>query len=423
MFILRPIVLGSAFNSCTACKPMLDLFHSGTRLLFALLALSAGQESAAQFLVTSNTLRGNGILQTCDTSMHVAFTTELLDDYACQFTPQITPGATQVNNTAWHYYSGLEWETAYGSPTIPYFSGEPYPMCLSVDAFDQVASQPCSTVVCKVVTPLPHAVCAQLVAGFSIGTVQGNSITFINESQFAGGQITGAFWSFGDGSALAAAPSPTHVFTGNGPFRICLTVVGAPPTNCSATVCQWLYMGPGGLTCGQLVSQGFAVLQHHDLVGVLDTSITSGMNHRIDWDFGDGAHATGTVAVHAYAPFQSYDLCGTLKAWGPLLADTCVSTFCQKVYPTEAVGMVEAEAERTVWAWPSPFNERLSVRTLSSGGELFLYDGLGRKALSATLAPGNEAYSVDASALTPGCYVAVLSEGGQRRFLRLVRNP
>ena len=419
----RPSDSGFACNCCTAFSHMLHLKPTALRILCAILLSLAGRASSAQYLVAGNTQRGSGILQSCDPSMQVDFVVDRLDNYACHFTPQITSGSTEVSSTVWHYFSGVEWVSAYGSPTIPYLGTEPYPMCLAVDAFDQIASQPCSTVVCKVVAPVPHALCAQLEANFSIGAIQGNLITFVDESQFEGGQIASAFWSFGDGSSIASTPSPAHEFFGSGPFQVCLTVVGAPPTNCTATICQWLYMGPGGMNCSDLVSQGFAILQHNEWVGALDTSLTSGMNHRVDWDFGDGAHATGIIAAHAYSPFQPYDLCGTLKAWGPLLPDTCVSTICRQVFPSVAIQVNEAMYSTDAWVWPSPFDDRLSVRAMPTGGVLVLFDGLGKEVLRASLEPGSSTQSVQASFLPPGLYTAVLSDGRHRQYLRVVRNP
>lgn len=391
--------------------------------LALLLLACAPSALLGQSLLGPQQLKGSGVLQTCDTSMHVDFSTALLDGYTCQFTPVIEPGAVQVNSTAWHFYNGFQWAEAYGSPTIPYFGPEPYPMCLSVDAFDPLAAMPCSTTVCKLITPVAYAVCADLQPAFSIGAVQGSTITFVDQTVFEGGQVEGAYWSFGDGSAIASSPSPTHEFSGAGPFRICLTVVGAPPTNCTATLCQWLYMGPGNLPCEQLVRHGFATLQYNEIVGAIDTSLTSGMNARIDWDFGDGARGSGAVVAHAYQPFQTYALCGTLKAWGPLLSDTCTSTICRDVYPMAAVSVAERDGAGALLAWPSPFDDELRIRPLPDGGEAQLLDGLGRRVLGLRLGGSPAPQPLPTGALPPGCYTLLLNERGTVKAQRVVKQP
>ncbi len=413
----------SASNSYTASEPMRTVWQAAFHAAALAAALCAPGFSFGQQLVGLHAQRGSGIMQTCDTSMHVDFSTTLLDGYACQFTPQVVPGITQVTSSIWHYYDGSAWLTAQGSPTIPYFGPEPYPMCLSVDAYDPETAQPCSTTVCKVVAPVPYALCAALTANFSIGAVQGNSITFLNQSLFVGGQLAGAFWSFGDGSAIASSPTPTHEFSGPGPFQVCLTVVGAPPTNCTATLCQWLYMGPGNLPCDQLVNQGFITLEYNELVGVIDTSTVSGMNARIDWDFGDGALATGNVVVHAYQPFQTYSLCGTLRTWGPLLSDTCVSTICREVYPMAAVSVPEPGVRDSLLAWPSPFIDAVSIAPLPTGGDLAITDGQGRVVLTLRMPASPQAMPVPLPSLQPGCYLLQLDSGGVRRAQRIVKAP
>lgn len=393
------------------------------RAFLATMALTAPLLLIGQLLGGLDTQRGGGVLQTCDSSMHVDFLTERLDGYVCQFTPVVDPGATQVNSSIWHYYDGVEWAEAIGSPTVPYFGPEPYPVCLTVDAFDLEASQPCSTTVCKVVTPLPYAMCGQLVADFTVGSVSGTSVTFVNQSVFPGGQIAGAYWSFGDGTSISAGLNPSHDFVGGGPFQVCLTVLGAPPTECYATRCKWFYMGPGDLECAQLVSQGFAVLQYNELVGVLDTSLTSGMDARIDWDFGDGATAQGLIALHAYEPFQTYELCGTLRVWGPLLPDTCLTTLCREVHPMPAVGIAERLTASGIIAWPSPFDDVLHLAPLRNGGRVALLDGLGRAVMERRIAASTQATLLPVGSLPPGCYTLLLYDGDERRTQRLVKQP
>ncbi|MFN3874942.1 MAG: PKD domain-containing protein, partial [Flavobacteriales bacterium] len=323
----------------------------------------------------------------------------------------------------WYLHNGLSWLQVASAPAVSFSGSGPYPVCHEAQAFDQVASQPCSTVVCKLIRPQPYAVCAALQPAFSIIGVSGSGITFADQSLFPGGAIASLTWSFGDGSPMASDASPTHAFNGSGPYQVCLTVVGAPPESCTATLCQWLYIGSGGLPCEQLVSQGFLMLQYDNLVGVLDTSLTSGMEARVEWDFGDGASASGIVAVHGYDPFGEYQLCGTLRAWGPVLSDTCWSTLCRTV-TFAAIGMDEgAIAGQEALAWPSPFDHRLVVRALPSGGRLELFDGMGRAALSLWLAPSTVPQPLALAPMPPGLYTLVLTEGSKRGVQRMARQP
>lgn len=391
---------------------------SRNRCLSGLFATALWSISCAQMLSGPITARGSGILQTCDTSMHVDFDVALLDNYSCQFQPVVAPGNTTIISQSWQYYADETWWQAYGAPTIPYYSALPYPMCLTVEAFDQVAMQSCSTAVCKIIQPVEHALCAGLTADFTISSVQDSTVTFQSLAQFTDGIIAYEAWSFGDGTGLST-PSSTNTFSGPGPFEVCLTVVGAPPENCVAQVCQWLYMGPGGLPCEALIEQGFLLLQAEDLVGVIDTSRTSGMNVSREWDFGDGAHATGLVAAHSYSAFQQFDLCGTLRAWGPLLADTCVMTLCQSVWPFPGVGVGELVDSSGPYAWPSPCDGTLQVMPPAGmSDELLLLDATGRIVRMDRIRSSG-ALVFDVSGLVPGAYT-VLCRGALGRHAEVV---
>jgi len=393
-----------------------------------LIVLSLVFTGTAQGQVLSglNPMKGGGILQTCDTSMHVDFATAYLDNYGCQVTPEVVMGSTSLLSAQWDYYNHAQgvWSTLYGAaPTVSYPSAQPYPMCYTVNAFDQMASQPCITTVCKLIAPFAYAQCAALEVDFTISAVSGFSITFANTTQFPDGQVSESFWDFGDGSNVASSPSATHAFSGSGPFQICLTVVGEAPYYCTATRCQWLYLGPGGLPCNEVVDQGFAVLQYGNLVGVIDTSYTTGMNARYDWDFGDGAVATGRIAAHAYEPFQSYELCGTLRVWGPLLSDTCLTTLCRTIEAQAVVGVIERDLVSGSLAWPNPFENTLFVAPSAFPRRAQLLDAAGRVVAEQALAPTAAATSLPLHGLLPGAYLLVVHGPDGRKAQRIVRAP
>lgn len=363
--------------------------------------------------------RGGGTLQTCDTSMHVSIATTLLNGYNCVFDPVIVPGSTQVQDLVWTYYYNGAFTQAYTNPFQLYFPWqEEYPVCLTVNAYDLEAQQPCSTTVCDLITPVSDVLCTSLIANFEIAAVDGQTVTFENTSTFAG-LIDQEVWTFGDGAG-ATTSAPTNTFVGPGPFEICLTLVSSDPY-CSATLCQWLYLGPGNVECAQLIDQGYWLLQADNLVGVLDTSRTSGMYSAIDWDFGDGAHATGNVAVHAYPVQGEFQLCGTLRAWGPLLGDTCISTVCHSVWP-QLVGLEETPSIAPWSVSPNPCTDAITLW----GEDAFLtrvvvLDALGRTVLTPPKSAGVGSARLDLSSLEVGPYLLHLSTPERSSAIRIIK--
>ena len=138
---------------------------------------------------------------------------------------------------------------------------------------------------------LTDSSCLDLDPDFTLGLINGATITFQDLTTFAD-QSFSTSWSFDDGAAVAGQQA-THTFDGVGPHRICITVTGGTPGYCSATLCKWLYLGPGDAECELFLDPGFLHVSSGQLVGVLDTSVTSGLEHEITWDFGDGTTSQG----------------------------------------------------------------------------------------------------------------------------------
>ena len=375
----------------------------------------------AQLYRGASGARGGGLLQSCDTSMHVSFTTQLGSNYACQFQSVVVPGSTVVQGMGWNYLYGGSIEAYYGPSLQVYYPDQSeYPVCLTVDAYDLNAQQPCSTTVCDLITPLPDPTCANLVADFTISGVNGQTITFADLSSFSG-TIAQAIWSFGDGAATIPG-SPTHTFPGSGPYEVCLTVIGPPPLNCTSSLCQWLYLGSGNVACPLLVDHGFILFQAEGLVGVLDTSRTSGMYSRVDWDFGDGAMAAGPVAVHAYTQPGIYPVCGTLRVWGPLLADTCTTTLCRTVNAELSTGLSTVSGSNGLALHPNPFRDALRITIPDAmAGLVEVVDPRGKVVHRSSAPDIGGTTLLDLGHLDAGVYTVIVTANGQRRSERVVK--
>ncbi len=390
------------------------------RALLLLLLAATSLVQAQLYPPAHSQARGGGTMQGCDTSLHVGFTSEIVSAYTHVFTPVVSAGATAITSSNWNYYT-TDWFDLLGEVNLQVaFPGMgDYPVCLTVNAIDADGQQPCSTTVCDLFQPLADSSCASLVADFTIASVDGQTVTFADLSSFAT-DITQHYWSFGDGASTVQGVAE-HSFDGPGPFEVCLTVVGPAPIFCSATTCKWLYLGPSGVECGTVLQQGFLFLQQENLVGVLDTSSTFGMNNAITWDFGDGTVAEGNVAVHAY-PQGSFQLCSTVRVWGPLTADTCTSTLCRTVEAIAMVGVAESLGVESLRAWPNPFFDKLTLTGLApSTADLRIHDACGRVVYQALIPGGSHSLSLNLEALAPGTYILQCSQEGRAYYARAMK--
>jgi chitodextrinase len=258
--------------------------------------------------------------------------------------------------------------------------------------------------------------CSDLLSDFTITSISGNTVSFEELASFTG-PIASYDWNLGDG-AVVSGPSPTHTFPGPGPFEVCLTVTAAPPDDeCAATKCKWLYLGPGNVPCATLLQAGFLMVLVDNTVGVLDTSLTSGMNYTVDWDFGDGYTTSGAVAYHGYDASGFYNVCQTVTLWGPLNTDTCTAVTCQPVY-VDVLSVADLGSAGGIVVWPVPAGDALSVQGLGPGTRsLRLLDGLGR--VVRVFDRVSDGALLDLSGVAPGTYL--LHEVGGTRTVRVIR--
>lgn len=388
-------------------------------ILIPLLLLSTSAD--AQLYDDQRGIVGGGGWQGCDPSLIVEFQEQQSDYLTYRFIPTVTNGNAIPYSNVWSVYDGLSFEQYFTDTLTRSFQGPGENLvCLTVNAFDLITQQPCSTTTCRLVNILQDTSCTSLSVDFELADAQASSITFQDISTFDD-ELVERTWSFGDGSTGQGA-TPSHTYYSSGPFEVCLSVSGPPPVGCTGTTCKWLYLGPVPVPCAEVFDPGFILVQQEGLVGVLDTSITSGMNYSINWDFGDGSpNEQGRFAIHSYAYAGAFQLCSTVRTWGPLLADTCTTTLCRDVFVD--VLSVEDGPEATVQllASPNPVADRLFVDVLTAGvGELVLFDAVGRMVKRHSVG-GRGRYVLDLCDLPSGPYALQLSGSNFRQSLRIIK--
>jgi len=367
--------------------------------------------AVAQTTLSDREVRGGALMQGCDTSLHVDINSTLIAPYTYLLAGEVNPGSTMVQDKVWHCYNGSFYEQPGDYCEVTFPGQAEYPVCLTVNAFDLVTSMPCSTSVCKFIEALPDMSCADLDADFTIVGANGQTITLASTS-FMNGVPLQVLWSYPD-QATSTTPESTHTYEGPGPHKVCMTVVGPPPVYCTSTVCKWLYLGPGNVPCELLLDQGFVLLQEGDVVGVLDTSITSGMARAVSWDFGDGSTSAGRLAIHRYPGPGVYSVCSTIELWGPLVSDTCVSMECTWVETNALVTVPELNADSDLRVWPVPFQGTLSVQVPWKEHSLLrLFDLQGRN-ISQWAIGNSSVRELDLSALPAGSYLMECASQGR----------
>lgn len=351
----------------------------------------------------------------CDSLHQVDFTWQNDGNYGIAFTPGAPTSGAPVLYTEWGFAgeSLLDYSTEY-QPTYTFPAPGNYLVCLRATVQDNQQGY-CLSTACRIIGVPADTLCSELVAAFTIG-VQGDGIQFIDQSQ-SGPPITGWQWNFGDGGSSSEV-SPVHNYAGPGPFQACLTVSTG---NCTATACNWIYLGPPNVPCDTLLHADMGILQLGQSIAVFDHSIISGMNSSVAWDFGDGTNANGSPQIHTYLYEGYFDVCATVSLWGPLTPDTCTATVCQYVYTGMSSGLAATSKDGRVTVRPNPSADLLTVDGIHGNGDWQVTDMLGRVCLSGyctDLPP----LLLSIKRLMPGPYLLRVNAGQQTVVLRVVRS-
>lgn len=137
-------------------------------------------------------------------------------------------------------------------------------------------------------------------ASFTVSSpvLVGAAATFTNTS--TGGPFSAVAWDFGDSSPVSTSTNATHAFAAAGSYNVRLTVTnggGSASTTVLVTVVT-------PIVADFTVSTPRIALQ-----AITFTNITAGGPFTsLDWDFGDGATATGATVGHTYAAGGSFNV-------------------------------------------------------------------------------------------------------------------
>jgi PKD repeat protein len=202
------------------------------------------------------------------------------------------------HSNAWSWDFGDGTTSTSQNPTHTYTSNGTFEVCL-VATYVGCSSD----TICQPVT-----ICIfETVAGFEFTNISSSEVQFTDTSPSA----ISWFWDFGDGTT-SIAQNPTHTYTADGTYEICLTVSDGCGFD---TACQTI-------TICIVPTANFDYSKLLNIVEFVDESdnATGWM-----WDFGDGATSTTPNPTHTYNGSGTYTVC--------LVAiNSCgMDTFCQDV--------------------------------------------------------------------------------------------
>lgn len=253
--------------------------------------------------------------------------------------------ASSTGATSWSWDFGDFSPLGSGmTPSHTYSLSGTYTVCVTAYGCD-------STITCNTVS-----ICAPSTAMFSSSDSSG-TVTFTDMSS----NTNSWTWDFGD-ATTSNSQNPTHTYTANGTYTVCLIAGGCDPdTMCSSVT-----------VCPETLSASFTSTD--SAFGANFTSTSTGAATYL-WDFGDGNFSTAQNPSHSYATTGLFNVC--LTTWN-ICGDSATSCDSILLVITDALSIRGTESV----VYPNPAADQATVMvnsTLYSGNYQFgLYDAVGK---------------------------------------------
>jgi PKD repeat protein len=130
-------------------------------------------------------------------------------------------------------------------PTLIPINGIAVEICVTVT--DNANN--CTDTYCQTVLAVPNNNTNNCDANYSwvIDSMLGAPLPGVQFTDLSSEDATYWYWDFGDG-ATSTDQNPLHLYNGNGPFVVCLTIV-TPNPQCQSTFCDTVYVGTNPGNC------------------------------------------------------------------------------------------------------------------------------------------------------------------------------
>ncbi|MEZ5047117.1 MAG: PKD domain-containing protein [Chitinophagaceae bacterium] len=225
-------------NSSTAASPTHTYANPGVYTV-CVLATSTGSnptsicvDSACATITVGNSTTG------CGANVNFSQTAAGLNVLFSNSSTPSTPTSV-ITSYSWDFGDASPISNAV-NPTHSYTSAGAYTVCLTAYSVDTLTSLTCVDSSCHTVTVSSGTLPCNLTASFTPTTLNGSVYTFTNNTTCTGCSSTLYAWNFGDGATANNVSSPSHTYTANGTYNVCLVAIGninsASP--CFDTTCQ-----------------------------------------------------------------------------------------------------------------------------------------------------------------------------------------
>ena len=199
------------------------------------------------------------------------------------------------NIASWFWNFGDGTTSDLRNPVHLYVQPRKYQVCLTVRSSDST----CSSEYCDSIRINGNGGCQAQFTWYADSVTGTNSVQFRDLSIGASNWL----WNFGDSLSgvnnISLLQNPIHIFTGSGPYHVCLTI-GNQAGTCNGTWC--LDITPGG----NVGCTSYFTFSQNALNVAFQGYLVKNLPATYTWSFGDGTGGTGQNVTHTYATPGGY---------------------------------------------------------------------------------------------------------------------
>lgn len=307
------------------------------------------------------------------------------------FTDSSTTAPTD-SIVSWTWSFGDGDSSATQSPIHTYTYNDDFVVSLTILTADSCESTFVDTISLTCVPPPPCR------SDFDFTVSNCSEFSFTNRAQ-SSGTITNYEWLFGDGT-LSTDPNPTHIYTQNGDYQVCLKVIA--DNGCEETYCDSISISclPPPACMAEFTTNTAGCPE----IAFFDLSKDKGINFW-NWDFGDGNTSNLQNPSNTYANGGNYQVCLTINT------DSCSSTTCQ-IVNVACLSLADEEAIE-IKIYPNPAQDilNLSISQELKDAEVKIYSIQGQLMLTENISVVNQK-AINISDLPAGMFIIEIEEAG-----------
>ncbi len=320
------------------------------------------------------------------------------------------------NRSVWKF--GDNTSSDQNSPTHNYSVNDSFMVCLFVYRIEN-GDTLCQSHKCVAIGVAAQA--ANCNASFTYGVNHNLRKLKVNSTSTGNNLIY--HWSFGDDSTSNLQNPPSHIYSHNGVYRVCLHVTNALDTNCQSEHCNFITIHKNDSNATQSEVSAYYTYNTTNAAynSVQFNSSSSNSNAVYSWNFGDGEFSSDANPLHSFSNKDWYLVCLSVSN------GQNTDVICNSVAPgNQSTGISKVSSIENIKVFPNPFKDNIQVELGANSHDkvvLILSDISGKtiESKSFELVKGTNTLQFETSQIGNGVYILTIKGDSINKSIKVIK--